>query len=38
MYGFTDNYIRVKTPYVIHKINTIESIILTAETISIEKS
>lgn len=37
MYGFTDNYIRAKTPYVAEKINTIESILLTATNASTDK-
>jgi threonylcarbamoyladenosine tRNA methylthiotransferase MtaB len=37
MYGFTDNYIRAKTPYVAEKINTIESILLTATNTSTDK-
>ncbi|MBP6231067.1 MAG: tRNA (N(6)-L-threonylcarbamoyladenosine(37)-C(2))-methylthiotransferase MtaB [Paludibacteraceae bacterium] len=37
MYGFTDNYVRVKGPFAIEKINTLETILLTEDTLSIEK-
>ena len=35
MLGFTENYIRVKTPFVPAKVNTIESMVVTAENVFI---
>jgi len=36
MLGFTENYIRVKTPYDESKVNTVENVVVTAENVAME--
>ena len=36
MLGFTENYIRVKTPYDESKVNTVENVVVTADNVAME--